>query len=64
MHTMKKLAYTLALVCIAISVMSCVTTTTTLPDGTVIETSAPAPGSVEATAAVATVVASKIHADK
>ena len=59
-----QITYLIALAILAGSLAACVTTTTTLPDGTVIETTGPAPGSVESTAAIAGILASKINADK
>ena len=47
----------MSLICYAMT--SCVTTTTTMPDGTVIKSSGPAPGSIEAATAIAEIIAEK-----
>jgi hypothetical protein len=48
-----------ALALIAWSMTSCITTTTTAPDGTVTTTTAPAPGSMESGVEVVHIIADK-----
>lgn len=54
----------IAITILAASLAACVTTETTMPDGTVIKSSGPAPGAVEATADIAAILAARVTPEK
>jgi hypothetical protein len=54
-----RIAYTIALSLLAWSLTACTTTTTTLPDGTVIKTTGPDAASINAAVVAAQIIAEK-----